>query len=200
VTKSGSYDEKLLMQQIAEGDESAFRKLFSIYVPFLQSTIRTILKDADASDDIIQETFIRIWLYRDKLPAIENPRSWVLRIAYYRAFNYLRNRQTHNKTLQFLSLSDKKTDVGADEVIAFKTLSKLLNTAVSELPSQQNKIYRLNREHGMSISNIATHMELSPQTVKNTLSRAMAFIRHSIEKKGYLLFLLIMPLEFFLSK
>jgi len=200
LTDSHSYNERLLLQQIAEGNETAFRKLFTIYVPFLQPTLRSIVKDADASDDIIQETFIRIWLYRDKLPAIENPRSWVLRIAYNRAFNYLRNRQTHNKAVQFLSLSDHRTDADPDDVIAFNTLSKLVNTAVSNLPPQQNKIYRLNREHGMSIDKIATHMELSPQTVKNTLSRAMAFIRDFIEKKGYLLTLLIMPLKFFLSK
>ena len=200
LTDSHSYNERLLLQQIAEGNETAFRKLFTIYVPFLQPTLRSIVKDAYASDDIIQETFIRIWLYRDKLPAIENPRSWVIRIAYNRAFNYLRNRQTHNKAVQFLSLSDHRTDADPDDVIAFNTLSKLVNTAVSNLPPQQNKIYRLNREHGMSIDKIASHMELSPQTVKNTLSRAMAFIRDFIEKKGYLLSLLIMPLKFFLSK
>jgi len=200
LTDSHSYNEKLLLQQIAEGNEIAFRKLFTIYVPFLQPTVRSIVKDADASDDIIQETFIRIWLYRDKLPAIENPRSWVIRIAYNCAFNYLRNRQTHDKAVRLLSLSDHRTDAGPDDVIAFNTLSKLVNTAVSNLPPQQNKIYRLNREHGMSIDKIATHMELSPQTVKNTLSRAVAFIRDFIEKKGYLLTLLIMPLKFFLSK
>jgi len=200
LTDSDSYNERLLLQQIAEGNEMAFRKLFTVYVPFLQPTVRSIVKDADASDDIIQETFIRIWLYRDQLPAIENPRSWVLRIAYNRAFNYLRNRQTHNKAVQFLSLSGHRTDAGPDDVIAFNTLSKLVNTAVSKLPPQQNKIYRLNREHGMSINKIATHMELSPQTVKNTLSRAMAFIRDFIEKKGYLLSLLMIPLKFFLSR
>jgi len=200
LTDSDSYNERLLLLQIAEGNEMAFRKLFTVYVPFLQPTVRSIVKDADASDDIIQETFIRIWLYRDKLPAIENPRSWVLRIAYNRAFNYLRNRQTHKKAVRLLSLSDHRTDAGPDDVIAFNTLSKLVNTAVSNLPPQQNKIYRLNREHGMSIDKIATHMELSPQTVKNTLSRAVAFIRDFIEKKGYLLTLLIMPLKFFLSK
>lgn len=200
LTDSDSYNETLLLQQIAEGNELAFRKLFTVYVPFLQPTVRSIVKDADASDDIIQETFIRIWLYRDKLSAIENPRSWVLRIAYNRAFNYLRNRQTHNKAVRYLSLNDHRTDAGPDDVIAFNTLSRLINTAVSNLPPQQNKIYRLNREHGMSIDKIATLMKLSPQTVKNTLSRAMAFIRDFIEKKGYLLSLLILPLKFFLSK
>ena len=200
LTDSDSYNERLLLQQIAEGNEMAFRKLFTIYVPFLQPTVRSILKDAAASDDIIQETFIRIWINRDKLPAIENPRSWVLRIAYYRAFNYMRNRQAHNKALQSLSLNKKRGHTGPDDVVAFNALSKLVNTAVSQLPGQQNKIYRLNRENGMSISQIATHMELSPQTVKNTLSRAMAFIRDFIEKKGYLVCLLIMPVKFFLSK
>jgi RNA polymerase sigma-70 factor (ECF subfamily) len=197
-----SYNERLLLQQIAEGDEMAFRKLFSVYVPFLQPTVRSIVKDAHASDDIIQETFIRIWIYRDKLPTIENPRSWVLRIAYYRAFNYMRDRQVHNKAIQSLSLNDRNSDTGTDDLIAFKTLSKLVTTAVSQLPGQQKKVYQLNREHGLSINQIATHMELSPQTVKNTLGRAMVFIRDFIEKKGYLLSLLPLgaTMKFFLSK
>lgn len=187
MAETGSYDEALLLQQIAEGNETAFRKLFAIYVPFLQPTLRRILTNDDVSDDIIQETFIRIWIHRDKLPGIENPRSWVLRIAYYRAFNYMRNLQVRAKALETFSRNKQVEGSELDDTLAFKALSKLVSTAVSQLPEQQRKIYRLNREHGMSISEIATQLSLSPQTVKNTLGRAMIFIRDFIEKNGYLL-------------
>lgn len=178
-----------MLQQIAEGQELAFRNLFALYVPFLQPTLNKIVKDEAAADDIIQETFLRIWLYRDKLPSIENPRSWVLRIAYNLAFNFMRNQHVRDKTLQLISTQDQR-DTGLEDVLAYNTLTKMLNEAISQMPAQQIKIYRLNREEGMSISEIANLLNLSPQTVKNTLGRAMKFIRDFIEKKGYLLTLL----------
>ena len=74
-------DEKLLLLQIAEGNEKAFavlveRKWNNIYLQAL-----TYLKSAQAAQDMVQEVFIRIWQNRKKLPAIESFVSFVFILA-----------------------------------------------------------------------------------------------------------------------
>ncbi|HEY0274178.1 MAG TPA: hypothetical protein VGC22_13385 [Chitinophaga sp.] len=61
-------DDKDLFHQIAKGDETAFRRLFHRYVPGLRPLVLPPpTKTAAVTDDIIQETFLRLWLSRDKL-------------------------------------------------------------------------------------------------------------------------------------
>ncbi len=144
-----------------------------------------IVKDEGAVQDIIQETFLRLWLHRDKMPAIENPRSWILRIAYYRAFEYLRDKALYEKKLQGLSGRPGAADDGPDTRLAFSAIEREISRAIALLPPQQKKVYRLSREAGLPIAAIAEEMGLSPQSVKNTLGRALKFIREHLEKAGY---------------
>jgi len=144
-----------------------------------------IVKDEQTVQDIIQETFLRLWLHRDKMPAIENPRSWILRIAYYRAFEYLRDKTLYEKKLQLLGGRTAMVDDRPDTRLAFSAIEQEISRAIRLLPPQQKKVYQLSREAGLPIAAIAEEMRLSPQSVKNTLGRALKFIRDHLEKAGY---------------
>lgn len=200
MTHFQKYLEVNLLQRIAEGDERAFRKLIEIYNPILFPGINKIIRDPHVCEDLMQETYLRIWLYRDKLPRIENPRAWILKIAYLRAFSYLR--AIRNQTILKENLAQKNPGASNDmqEAIDFNTLNKLVATAVSKLPVQQKRIYQLSREGDYSQNEIAEMLGLAPQTVKNTMGRAIQFIRDYISKSGYLLQavpLVFMPEIFF---
>jgi hypothetical protein len=59
-----SYSDKDLLLRIAEGDEQAFTQFFLHWATPLSRFAQKILQDEQASKDVIQEVFIRIWLYR----------------------------------------------------------------------------------------------------------------------------------------
>lgn len=59
------------LQKIAEGDERNFCILLEEIVPWLEKLIFKVLKDEQAVEEVLQETFIRLWLNRDKLPELE---------------------------------------------------------------------------------------------------------------------------------
>lgn len=178
-------NEQGLLKAIAEGSEKAFHKLYAVYVPLLHPTLFRIVKKNEVAEDIIQEVFIRIWLNRDKLSAIQNPRAWVLRIAYNRAFSYLAKESSYNKILLAASQNQTSGSFDPEETMAFNTIKNLVGRAAQVLPEQQKKVYRLSREEGLPIAEIARTMSLSPQSVKNTLGRALVSIREYIEKSGY---------------
>jgi RNA polymerase sigma-70 factor (ECF subfamily) len=78
---SYSQEDKELFQLISEGDETAFRQLFHLYAPRFRALALRITQTAAVTEDIIQETFLRLWISRDKLKEIEHPPAWLLRIA-----------------------------------------------------------------------------------------------------------------------
>jgi RNA polymerase sigma-70 factor (ECF subfamily) len=54
-----------------------------------------------------------------------------------------------------------------------------------EMSPQQQIIYRMSREEGLKIPEIAEKLGLSASTVKNTLVRALQHLRHFLEKSQY---------------
>jgi len=186
-------DEKILFARIAEGDEAAFRKLFHDYMPVVYPMIVQVTKSGAVAEDIIQETFLRLWIHRDRLKEIRNPRAWILRIAYFQAFTFLRDQSIHSKAVANLS-TEETNPADTEQFMAFKHTEELVKQAVDKLPGQQNKAYRLSREGGLKTAEIAREMGLSEQSVKNTLVRALKFIREYLEKAGYALLLVFLAI------
>lgn len=174
---------------MAAGDELAFKQLFRLYIPFLEPAITRLVKNKAAAEDILQEAFLRLWLHRDQLATVENPRSWVLRIVYNRAFTFLANEQKYRNHLDALAVAPAQEALGPQETLSYNIVRRLVSTAVEQLPAQQKKVYRLSRDHGMRIAEIADTLKLSSQTVKNTLGRAIQSIRAYLEAAGYVFIL-----------
>jgi len=180
-----SYDDKELFQAIADGDETAFRQLFHKYVPQLRAIALHITKTAAVTEDIIQETFLRLWISRDKLPEIAQPRSWLLRIVFYQSFTYLRKQTVHHKAMSTLTPTEPAFSM--EENMAYASMIKQVGIAVAQLPPRAKQIYLLSREQGLKIPEIATELSLSSNTVKNSLVRSLQFIRKQLEAAGHLL-------------
>lgn len=181
-----SDNEKALFRQIAEGDEAAFRELFHVYTPILRPLIYRLTKTDHIIEDIIQEAFFKIWMSRDKLRDIEQPRSWILKIVFHDSLGYLRKAEVRKR------LNETAEEGFHDEQLAFRETARLVNEAIAQLSPQAKRIYLLSRQEGMKLADIATTLQLSLQTVKNTLSRALGSIREYLEKSGVFLPLLLL--------
>lgn len=180
------YTDKELLLLIAEGKEDAFAMLFEQYMPRLYPVVFRIVKTAGVAEDIVQETFLKLWLYRDKLPLIEKPDAWIFRVAYYLSFTHLRKQAIRQKAAQKLEADGLQT-VNAedtDNVLSLKRLEKLVKEAILKMPAQQQRVYVLSREKGLKQEEIAAEMNISLQTVKNTMGRALKTIREHLTHAG----------------
>lgn len=189
-----SYTDTELFQLIAEGDETAFRLLFHRYVPELRPLIMHITKTAAVTEDILQETFLRLWISRDKLTRIENPRSWLLRIVFYQSFTYLRRQGVHTRAMDILAARQDAAEMHnqTEEAMAYAQIVQLVAEAVKQLPPQARRIYVLSREKGLRIPEIAKELMLSPHTVKNSLVYSLKTIRKRIEQSGHFIPMMIL--------
>lgn len=178
-----SYHEKELLLLISQGDEQAFEQLFNQYVPLLQPYLLDMLKSAPAAEDAIQNTFIRIWLQRDKLTEVEFPRTWISRIAINECLNMLRRKQTEKKALDKWQ-ETAPTQSGIETDTQYHQTKQLVQQAVERLSPQRRKIYEMSRLQGRSVSEIAEELGLSVQTVKNTIGISLEQIREHLKTNG----------------
>jgi RNA polymerase sigma-70 factor (family 1) len=183
-------DSKQLFLQVAGGDEKAFETLFNAFLPKLYPFIIKFIKSEPAAREIIQETFIRVWLSRDKLSEIDNPGGWLYKVASNECYSYLRKSILSNKFLNPITVEPDPVS-STHENLALKELNRIIGEAINKLPAQRKKIYRMSRDEGMSIPEIASILNLSPNTVKNALVTSLKFIREYLVKYGIIFFLLL---------
>lgn len=189
--------EKELLLQVVDGDETAFRSLYNLYERLLYPFLTDLTKSEGDTSDLIQETMLRLWLNREQIRHIENPRAYVYKIASNLAFTWLKAQLARRRREQKIQLEDRELPeiYSGLNIISIR---QIVNNAINKMPPQRRKIYILNREHNMKISEIARKLAVSESTVKNTLSQATKFIREQVEKAGY--FLPLWAIEFFFGK
>ena len=185
--------EKQLFIQVSNGDEKAFEALFNTFLPKIYPLIIKFTKSEPAAQEIIQETFIRVWLSRDKLSEIANPGGWLFKVASNECYSYLRKSMLNNKFFNPITIEPDPINT-THESFALKELNLLIDKAINELPAQRKKIYRMSRDEGKTIPEIAAILNISPNTVKNALVAALKFIREYLVKYG-IIFLLALLAE-----
>jgi RNA polymerase sigma-70 factor (family 1) len=181
------HNETALLHQIAQGDESAFATLFHAYLGNLQPFIMKLTRSLPDTEEILQETFIRLWLNRDKLEGIQNPHAWIYTIASNECYKYLRKKITQRDGLSTMGHSGniREEDQSTLHAIQLNEVNRMISEAVGQLPFQRRRIYRMSRDEGMKIPEIASTLRISPNTVKNALVSALGFIRKYLAAQGH---------------
>ncbi|SFE40736.1 RNA polymerase sigma-70 factor, ECF subfamily [Chitinophaga sp. CF118] len=187
-TGSGSmldtlHNEKELWHRCAAGDEMAFTTLFYHYNRLIYPFVLQKVRSETIAEEIIQDTFLKLWTGREHIALLESPDGYLFRIAANRTLDYLRKqaREQH-----FLDRYIDKTPEQAEDPeksIYYNETRKAVEEAIQQLPSQRQTIYLL-RQEGLSYSEIAEKLGISPNTVRNQLVSAMQFIRTFIQEKG----------------
>ncbi|HJT75395.1 MAG TPA: RNA polymerase sigma-70 factor [Chitinophaga sp.] len=173
-----SMDERLLLQQIAEGSEKAFAVLVEQKWNNIYWQAITYVKSSSQAQDIVQDVFLKVWQKRKDLPQVERFDSYLFIMARNHIISALRK-----KTV--LPLSDDALEVEEknylpDRALAQKTLAELIARAVELLPQQQRTAYLLSRDQGLSHEEIASNMQVSKEAVKKHICRALNFLRRYI--------------------
>lgn len=170
--------------RIASGDEIAFYDFYKIYRPQLRRFAIDFTHSEIDADDILQETFMRVWLNRDKITAVDNPRAWLFTVNARVCLVWLRRKLHHQKKIEQLTPLDSLLETPFDST-NINQLRELIQQAVEAMPEQRRRIFRMSRDEGRKPAEIAELLGLSGGTVRNVLMIALKDIRESLAKAGY---------------
>lgn len=179
--------ESDLIRAVADGDEKAFEVLYTLYYKKLHKfLLKTVQGQEESTLDILQEAFLRVWLNRDKLMEIENFQAWIYKVVSTEALTQIR-KELHIKTKadRLKSSQENEAPTLTPKHIEIAEIKSIVNQAVQRLPHQRRTIYVLSREEGLSPQEIAIKLNISINTVYNTLTVALKSIRQDLSKSGY---------------
>lgn len=177
-------EEHLCGQHNCRGDVSGyfkyqFTKIVEDWTDHLHNVSFQITGNKQVTEDIVQEAFLELWLQRVKIMP-GNPTGWLLKVVGNLSRKHIR--KTIVKLRIYNTFSNGKT-VSFSEVeerLIGKEKERILSRAFNKLPTQQQLVLHLTKEKGMRRQEIATVLQLSPNTVKVHLLRAMQFMKEHI--------------------
>lgn len=179
------FSDHQFLQEISEGNEKAFEQFFRILAPTLKPFVLRFTKCDESTHEIIQDTFIRVWLNREKVPEISNIKSWVFKFAANECLHHLRDKIIHEKAVLQISNKQDTYHEQTDHTIQLNEIKSVIVGAIEKLSPQRKLIYQLSRIENKTIPEISEQLNLSPNTVKNSLVTSLKHIRTHLEQNGY---------------
>ncbi|SEW51574.1 RNA polymerase sigma-70 factor [Chitinophaga arvensicola] len=176
------HTDQLLFVSIADGDGHAFAQLFRQYYEPLRANAYKLMKSAFWAEEVVQEVFLYVWAERKTLVEIDQPAAYLYRVTANRCLNRLRRQELESRMQYFVSQA--LHDSHHDDLSGYRKLEKLITEATGRLPAQQQRIFRLQQEEGLSYQEIASRLGISKNTVRNHMVQTLKSIRQYLQQYG----------------
>jgi RNA polymerase sigma-70 factor (ECF subfamily) len=164
-----------LLSRIRRADTGALGILLERHWAPVVRYVLGLLDSRDAAEDIAQETFVRLWERREAWKLEGSVRALLFRVARNLSLDELRRRSAHERIAR--SAPRKPLQLAPDEELENLELRAVLARAVDSLPQRRREVFILVHHHGLSYRETAAVLDLSPQTVANHLTLALADLR-----------------------
>lgn len=180
--KLGQISDFELITRIKDGDESAFRLVFDLYSGKLFNFSYRFLKDKEPCHEVVQEVFLSLWLNRAKLDPQFPVAPYLYTITKRLTLNVIRQVASSQCAVEKMWLNMQKVSNETEELILLDDLERFAASVLSQLPKQQQLVYRMSRHDDLTYDEIAHELNISRNTVKNHLVAALKTLRTHLFK------------------
>ena len=170
-----------LLAAVAKGDEAAFERLYVATRAKLYGVVLRILRRQDLAEEVIQETYVRIWKSAGQFnPGLASPITWMASIARNRAIDLMRKK---SETLIEEESSEMEAVADSPDPLARREMTeelKRLLECVGRLDPERQKLVLLAYYNGWSREQLAAKFKAPVNTIKTWLRRSVLDIRECL--------------------
>jgi RNA polymerase sigma-70 factor (ECF subfamily) len=170
-----------VMARVREDEPSGLAELVRrFWGPLISFTVRYV-ENEDHAEDIVQETFTRVWERRAHWQPTGSVSAYLHQVARRLALNETRRLRRRRHFFGIL-LRDRDEPRSPDEHLASDERRAAVDQAIASLPPRQHEIFVLARYHRLTHAEIAETLEISPATVSNHMTSALKSLRRKLER------------------
>jgi len=175
-----------LIRRVQADDLDAFETFFDRYRGLIHRTAYGLTGDAQAAEEILQDTFIRAYRHRASLRTDVSPVPWLHRVALNLCYSRLGRRRLNVEPIGETASELRDGALEPAEHVEREELRLSIRTGVAALPPKHQSVVVLYYLHGMSLQETATALGIRLGTVKSRLHYALDALRRSmvIEEQG----------------
>lgn len=173
------------MVRVSEGDVAAYRELVRRHAPQLTHYARRLLRDEAEAEDVVQDTYLRLWQRASEYSPQARVTTWLHRIAHNLAVDRLRARG------RWQPPADEEEDaqpISAPQARELETKRRVetLEAAWAELPERQAAALGLVHIDGLSGSEAASVLGVSEEALESLLARGRRALKAELRRRDLL--------------
>ncbi len=175
-----------LWDKACNGDQKAFSAIHKKLYSKMYSSVKRMVKDKELTDDILQDTFIKLWLKREAIGKVENVAGYFFIASRSMCLKYIRASEAMELKCESIEVSKFREPVqcSIEEAITERETSlrqkEIVQAALKSLPARQRKIMMLRFNKRLGHNEIGEITGLQYQSVANYLYRAVQTLRMKV--------------------
>tara|TARA_B110000495_G_C23036656_1_gene619388 strand:- start:477 stop:1052 length:576 start_codon:yes stop_codon:yes gene_type:complete len=171
----------VFVEKLKNGDNNAYTLLMNDYYKNLCGYANLFTKDPSKSEDIVQNVFVKIWIYRKKI----DPNIPIKKYLYKSVYNefidqYRKNKPVISLEEKYLKVIDTIID---DNSLDIEKLMMNVNREIDKLPEKCKRVFILNKKEGLTHNEIAEYLQISTKTVESHITRAFKILNQKLGNK-----------------
>ena len=170
--------EQLLVKELTNGNNKAFRKLFDTYHNDLYKFCFSMVHSKIYAEEIVQDVFMKIWSKRESLDYQMSFKSYLFTITRNKTIKFLKRAANDHKLREEIFYESQKITDSTELYIRESEIALLKEEALSQLSPKRRLIFEMSRNDGKSYEDIAAELHISPNTVRNQMSKALETLRN----------------------
>jgi len=179
--------DEALVDRARARDSAAFELLMRRHNQRVYRVVRSILRDADEIEDVIQQAYMQAFVHLDQFGGAARWSTWVCRIAINEALARVRGRG------RFVSIDaaseedmtdfDRVPAGDPERAAAGREFGQMVEQAIDGLPEIYRAVLIMREVEGMSTNEAAAVLDVEPEVIKTRLHRARASLRTAVENR-----------------
>ena len=188
IDKKCLYTDEELIARFQDGDEQAYVELVYRFRDRLITFVYGYFKDIEKAEDIVQDTFVKLYTKKDSYKEIAKFSTWIYTIAGNFAKTELRRKKRHKVTnLSQMGFDDREYQLPSVEPETGETAQghfaeKKIQMAIQELPLHFRTVVILRDIQELSYEEISKIVDVPLGTVKSRINRARLQLQQSLKE------------------
>jgi len=184
--KNSNDSDSLLIEKVKKGNEGAFNFLMNKYYPRVYASLFSFTKSKEDSEDLAQQTFIKVWQQIKSFRGDSAFFTWVYRIAINLAKNYVAS-SGYKKQKVNSSIDQLEIDISSSENIESMLIHSQsiddIKDFINSMPEALKTAFTLRESEGKSYEEISIITETPIGTVRSRIFRARESIVDYMKKE-----------------
>jgi RNA polymerase sigma-70 factor (ECF subfamily) len=176
-------DDLAAVAKARGGDQEAFRLLVERHSRSVYRLAYRMTGRPEDAEDVVQETFVRVYRQLDRFESRSNFATWLYRIGFNCAIDYIRarpHRESSDADNRIETTTREAVAPSADDLVYAGEISSRVQAALEELTAQERAAFLMRHYQGCSIDEICRTLDLRTNAAKHSIFRAVRKMRTAL--------------------
>lgn len=181
------FSDEELADLLKKGDHKAFTVIFDRFYGLLFIHATKLLSDQDEAKDVVQELFEKLWNQRENIAFEHSLSAYLYASVRNRIINRISHYAVEHKYISSLKNFITHDNYLADYRVREREMRKIIEREVSALPTKMKEVFELSRRDYLSYKQIAVKLQISEQTVRMHVKKALRILKPKLGLVTYII-------------